>query len=476
MCSNIVVHFPNLQLSYSYNGLLFRRDWKTNESIRSSVNIKPNYFIEFEHDNNNLYIATWEEILAIDVKKDNSIWNTKLKRIMFNHPDFQLVSDSKGLRKLILAENNTMMFINPKNGKFLKIMLFLFSMFVIGTALEESGYLSHLSYKIFKKANNTNQLLLFILFGMGLGSALLMNDTLAIIGTPMVLLLAKKHDMNPKALLIALAFAITIGSVLSPIGNPQNFLIATQGNIDSPFITFLKYLFLPTIINLLAAFLLIKLFYKEQFNKNSLNHSSETIKDSNLAYLSKISLGLLLILIFIKIIVAFLNISLDFKLVYITLISALPLLIFSQKRIFIIKKVDWHTLIFFASMFVLMECVWNTGFFQSIIANLNINILSIPMILAVSVLISQLISNVPLVALYLPLLSNAGATTTEMIALAAGSTLAGNLLILGAASNIIIIQNAEKKSGETITFLEFAKIGIPMTIINILIYWFFFII
>ena len=358
----------------------------------------------------------------------------------------------------------------------LEIMLFLFSMFVIGTALEESGYLSHLSYKIFKKANNTNQLLLFILFGMGLGSALLMNDTLAIIGTPMVLLLAKKHDMNPKALLIALAFAITIGSVLSPIGNPQNFLIATQGNIDSPFITFLKYLFLPTIINLLAAFLLIKLFYKEQFNKNSLNHSSETIKDSNLAYLSKISLGLLLILIFIKIIVAFLNISLDFKLVYITLISALPLLIFSQKRIFIIKKVDWHTLIFFASMFVLMECVWNTGFFQLIIANLNINILSIPMILAVSVLLSQLISNVPLVALYLPILSNAGATTTEMMALAAGSTIAGNLLILGAASNIIIIQNAEKKSGETITFLEFAKIGIPMTIINILIYWFFFII
>src|SRR3989339_481739 len=219
--------------------------------------------------------------------------------------------------------------------------------------------------------------------------ALLMNDTLAIIGTPMVLLLAKKHDMNPKALLIALAFAITIGSVLSPIGNPQNFLIATQGNIDSPFVTFLKYLFLPTIINLFFAFLLIKLFYKEQFNKSSLNHSSETIKDSNLAYLSKISLGLLLILILIKIIVAFLNIPIDFKLVYITLISALPILIFSQKRILIIKKVDWHTLIFFASMFVLMECVWNTGFFQLIIANLNINILSIPMILAVSVILKS---------------------------------------------------------------------------------------
>jgi Na+/H+ antiporter NhaD/arsenite permease-like protein len=63
-----------------------------------------------------------------------------------------------------------------------------------------------------------------------------------------------------------------------------------------------------------------------------------------------------------------------------------------------------------------------------------------------------------------------------MIALAAGSTIAGNLFILGAASNVIIIQNAEKKAGETLTFLEFAKIGIPLTIINTLIYWFFFIV
>jgi len=358
----------------------------------------------------------------------------------------------------------------------LEVILFLFSMFVIGVALEESGYLSHLSYKIFKRAKSTNQLLLLILFGMGFASALLMNDTLAIIGTPLALLLAKKHNMNPKSLLIALAFAITIGSVMSPIGNPQNFLIAIQGKINNPFLTFLQYLLIPTLINLFAAFLLIKLFYKEQFNNNSLNHSQEPIKDYKLAILSKISLILLLTLIFIKIILSFLNIQIDLKLVYITLIAALPILTFSRKRISIIKKVDWYTLVFFAAMFVLMESVWDTGFFQSIITALNINILSIPIILAVSVLLSQLMSNVPLVALYLPLLSHTGATTKEMMVLAAGSTIAGNLLILGAASNVIIIQNAEKKSGETINFLEFAKIGIPMTVVNILIYWLFFII
>ena len=130
-------------------------------------------------------------------------------------------------------------------------------------------------------------------------------------------------------------------------------------------------------------------------------------------------------------------------------------------------------MIFFASMFVLMQSVWISGFFQSLIADLRIDIVSVDMILGVSVGLSQLISNVPLVALYLPILTKAGAATKEMMALAAGSTIAGNLFILGAASNVIIIQNAEKKSGETLTFLEFAKIGVPMTAINVLIYWLF---
>jgi Na+/H+ antiporter NhaD/arsenite permease-like protein len=58
------------------------------------------------------------------------------------------------------------------------------------------------------------------------------------------------------------------------------------------------------------------------------------------------------------------------------------------------------------------------------------------------------------------------------MALAAGSTIAGNLLILGAASNVIIIQNAEKR-GETLTFFDFARIGVPLTIINAVVYWMF---
>ena len=78
----------------------------------------------------------------------------------------------------------------------------------------------------------------------------------------------------------------------------------------------------------------------------------------------------------------------------------------------------------------------------------------------------------PFAALYLPLLAAAGAGTKEFIALAAGSTLAGNLTPIGAASNLIILAGAEKR-GERISFLEFLKIGAVMTALNLLVVYIF---
>jgi Na+/H+ antiporter NhaD/arsenite permease-like protein len=86
--------------------------------------------------------------------------------------------------------------------------------------------------------------------------------------------------------------------------------------------------------------------------------------------------------------------------------------------------------------------------------------------------ISQFVSNVPFVALFQPMILQAGGSTAQLMALAAGSTIAGNLTILGAASNVIIIQNAEKQ-GVTLTFWEFARVGIPLTAIQVAVYWVF---
>jgi Na+/H+ antiporter NhaD/arsenite permease-like protein len=355
----------------------------------------------------------------------------------------------------------------------LDVILFLIGMFIIGQALEESGFLAHAAFKYFKRAHSVDSLMLLIIFGFGFASAVLMNDTLAIIGTPVVLLIARKHEMPPKLLLLALAFSVTIGSVVSPIGNPQNLLIALNGKIDDPFGTFFRWLFIPTVFNLLIVYFMLKYFYRSDFHDVPLKYSQEPIRNQELAFLSKLSFQMVAVLIALKILTVVLRLNIEFRLTYIALVSALPILIGSKQRWIIIKKIDWHTLIFFASMFILMDSVWRSEFFQHILAESKQDITSTGMILSVSIILSQLISNVPLVALYQPMLIQSGTVTRGFMALAAGSTIAGNLFILGAASNIIIIQNAEKKSHQTITFWDFAKVGIPLTILNTVIYWLF---
>jgi len=350
------------------------------------------------------------------------------------------------------------------------VLIFLFGAFCVGEALNRSGYLAWLGSRMVSKARNTDQLVLLVLFSTGILSAILMNDTLAIMGTPLVLGFSRKYNISPKLMLFSLAFGVTTGSVMSPIGNPQNLLIAIGGNLDAPFVIFLRTLALPTLLCLLTAYAVLKLFFPEEFGKSTLVHSEEVITDPELASVSKIALSLLLILIACKIFLVEFLPSWDFKLSWIALFSAFPVLL-SRKRIEILKNIDWATLVFFVSMFVLMESVWISGTCQELLASMSPQLGSVPMILALSIGLSQLISNVPFVALYLPAMGSA-VSQGQLMALAAGSTIAGNLLILGAASNVIIIQNAEKE-GKTLSFAEFSRIGILLTILDAIIYFIF---
>lgn len=349
------------------------------------------------------------------------------------------------------------------------VMLFLFGMFVIGQALVQSGYLYALAYGLFSHTRSSDGLILLILFGGALSSALLMNDTLAIIGTPLVLRLAREHNIAPRLVLLALCFAITLGSAMSPIGNPQNLLIALWGNVDSPFLTFARHLALPTVLNLLITYGLLRWLFRREFHRTPLVHTAVMPTDAALTRRVKIAMALLLLLIGTKVGLALLPTGWTLHLSHIALIAALPLLL--TRRIGVcLRGVDWPTLIFFAAMFVLMASVWQSGVFQRQLAAADLELHAPGTVLGLSVLLSQLISNVPLVALYLPLLQPAD--TATLMLLAAGSTVAGNLLLLGAASNVIVVQSAERH-GATLSFLEFARVGIPLTALNVLVYWLF---
>ncbi|MCB1110971.1 MAG: anion transporter, partial [Chlamydiia bacterium] len=180
--------------------------------------------------------------------------------------------------------------------------------------------------------------------------------------------------------------------------------------------------------------------------------------------------GMVMVMIGYNLAASFLSVW-TFPLPAIALIPAIFLLLFAPKRKEILYRLDWHTLIFFIAMFILMRSVWETSSIQKVLENPTPMMHSIPGILVVSTVVSQLISNVPLVALYLPTLKQFVTGTESYMALAAGSTIAGNFLIFGAASNLIIIQNAEKRGEKGISFFEFAKYGIPLTLLNLTIYY-----
>lgn len=352
------------------------------------------------------------------------------------------------------------------------VMLFLLGMFIVGQALVASGYLYVLAYRLFGRLTSLRQLVLGMLFGAAFSSALLMNDTLAIVGTPLVLRLAREHKINTQLLLLTLAYAITIGSVMSPIGNPQNLLIASVGGVSAPFTSFFKVLAIPTLINLILTYLLLSWVYRKQFvGDMPLIHTRVEVLDLQLAKLARLSLFLLVGLVLLNVLLTNSSSALHLELAHIAMISALPILLFSSARLKVLKEIDWSTLLFFASMFVVMASVWQSGIVQQLIGCNNWDLTSVPAIMIISATLSQLISNVPLVALYLPFLGHP--ELQVLMALAAGSTIAGNFLILGAASNVIIIQHAEKHDA-TLGFFEFARIGIPLGLLNLLIYWLWF--
>jgi Na+/H+ antiporter NhaD and related arsenite permeases len=257
--------------------------------------------------------------------------------------------------------------------------------------------------------------LLFVVIGIGVISGFLMNDTLALIATPMMLEISKKLDINPKVLLLALAFSVTTGSVFTPLGNPQNLLIALESGVRAPFITFLYYLSIPTLINLFILYYYLKIIFKKEINapREKFKQKLELVVKTSLNFNLNRKESKITIIIasatFIAIILTdliqlfgiyYLNIS------WISLIGATAILTVLPLRRRIIEDIDWGILIMFSAMFVLMGTVYNEGLlnvFLNLIRPNNVEIIQLASVAFATVSMSQIISNVPMTFLFLPI-------------------------------------------------------------------------
>ncbi|MEM0474926.1 MAG: SLC13 family permease [Zestosphaera sp.] len=358
------------------------------------------------------------------------------------------------------------------------VILFLIGMFSLVSLSESSGLLSAISAWYVSKFKNKHSLIYASSLLFGFLSAFAVNDTVALMGPPIAYVISRAAGLDPKFMFLLLAYSLTIGSVMTPIGNPQNVLVAIQSGIPAPFIIFIKELTIPTLINLIVLpLILIKIFkIKNESVKISLI-PYELITDKRDALLAGAGLLATVASLVANDLLELLSLPHVTHRGFIPFIVAAGTYLLSRNPRKVLASVDWGTIVFFITMFVTMEGVWRSGVLQPILTFLMSGKLgSVESVLSVTVaslLLSQVLSNVPFVKLFITFLKNVGygpADVNIWLALATMSTIAGNLTILGAASNIIVLETLETKMKTSITFIEFFKIGLFVTVANTLIY------
>ncbi len=357
------------------------------------------------------------------------------------------------------------------------VVLFLIGMFSIVAVAEGSGLLDWIAHFVVSRFKRTHSVLVFLSLTMGFLSAIAVNDTIALMGPPIAYSLARSMNIDPKPVFLLLAFSITIGSTTTPIGNPQNMLIAIGSGMRAPFIDFVKYLIVPTIINLVVtAFIVIKLY---GLKNEALQQAGEKkyIDNTRDAVIASALLVAVIASLVVNDLMALSGLPhVEHRGFIPFIISAGGYFLVSNPRD-VLRRVDWGTIVFFMAMFITMSGVWRSGVLSPLLSLLmpckNAWPLDFFGIVLCSLLMSQLLSNVPFTKLFLDYMRALGYSALDVkswIVLAMASTIAGNLTILGAASNVIILEVLEARYGRTISFTEFLKIGAIVTATNIAIY------
>ncbi|MGF1932857.1 MAG: anion transporter [Nostoc sp. ChiQUE02] len=331
-------------------------------------------------------------------------------------------------------------------------IVFLLSMMVVNANLSYAGFFRRSLSVILSITSSPLGLLIALTFGSGILSAFFLNDTLALIFTPLTLSLTQALGLNPIPYLLAIAGATNIGSVATLSGNPQNILIGSFSGIS--YLDFLRVLAPVALIGLVIQVILLWLLYPDVRSVKpcqSLPTSNQRIFKPLFNKTLVITIGLL---------IAF---TIGLPLGESALVAASLLLITRRvKPQRILQKVDWNLLVMFSGLFILTRVTQKLNLLQPFTHAIN----SAASFLGVTVVLSNLISNVPAVLLLHPLVPPGD--TKYWLLLAAGSTLAGNLTLFGSVANLIVVE-AAADLGYKLTFWEHLKFGAPLTVCTLVL-------
>lgn len=265
-------------------------------------------------------------------------------------PGLPSISVLMALGAVLVIVSGEISLFNAFKAINLDVILYLFGVFVLSQALEDSGTLAQLGTFVWGRAQTASLLLVLVVVVGGLSASLLTNDTAAILGVPLLLALTTHNQLPSQPFLLAFAYALSIGSVMSPIGNPQNLLIATQGDLNRPFETFLGGLFWPTLLCLGLVLLVLWIRFGRQLANHRVIPVTTGPVDRALSRLCWAGLVLLLLGIGLKLVLIRAGGLFDLPFAVIGLIAGAPVLLLSRRRLSTLQRMDWSTLLFFCGI------------------------------------------------------------------------------------------------------------------------------
>lgn len=327
-------------------------------------------------------------------------------------------------------------------------------MMVLTAYLGLAGFFDYLAMRIIAISGNGKRLLLILILSSAFLSALFVNDTICVFMTPVVVKIALASKINPIPLLIALATSANIGSAATIIGNPQNMLIGMSSKIG--FLEFARNIAPISAICLIPNFLLIYLLYRKDF-KNFKVSKAEVQFDKKLAVKTLAVFFFVLCLFVAEVYPISISALLGAGIMF--LIGGIP----AKKAL---EKVDGGLLLFFCNLFVVMHAFEREyGHYLVSAISLENNLASYLAVSLITVIGSNLVSNVPFVMMTLPIARHDG---EFWLILAMASTFAGNLTLLGSVANLIVAETAQRY-GINLSFVEYLKVGVPLTFVTVLI-------
>jgi Na+/H+ antiporter NhaD/arsenite permease-like protein len=308
-------------------------------------------------------------------------------------------------------------------------------------------------------------------------SALLDNVTTVLLIAPVTLLVCERLAVNPVPFLIAEVFASNIGGAATLIGDPPNIIIGSRAGLT--FNDFLVHMAPIAIIAMIVFVLVLPWLFRGSFTADPARaaevmalNEREAIQDGRLLVKCAVVLA--------AVFAAFVSHSvLHIQPSVVALLGAgvLVLISRSEPRHYL-ASVEWETLLFFAGLFIMVGALVHTG----VIANLarvvtdatgGNALLAVMLILGVSALLSGIIDNIPYVATMSPLVLDLSQSIANPVhaealwwSLALGADFGGNLTAVGASANVVVLGIA-KRAGSPISFWEFTRKGIVVTVITI---------